>query len=225
MPRADLDAVLAALDERARSEPRLESYRVEGNGPGALADVPPGWFVSDVIARFATEGGWWPGFWRFPILDDLVSDVVTVGSGLEGQESTVRWAGVGDIWERDHFYTPMLRERAQTAPLFGFSSQALWKSMVFPTEVALLEAFVVTYDELGLDEFDEVNPFFVEWVTKAPNRSEPDGAVRVHLRLAERSTRWTTDHPCWLSGAMPRLDGEVWPPELVEAILGINRAP
>src|SRR5262249_48128989 len=152
------------LDARATSEPRLERYRVRGRGAAALADLPPGWFVSDAIAQIATAGGWWPGRGGVPMFGDMVASVLAPGrSDDDHHDADVRWIGVGSIWERDHFSTPALREPVASAPLFGFSSQALWSSMVFPTEAALLEAFVLTFDDLGLDEHDEVNPFFVEW--------------------------------------------------------------
>jgi hypothetical protein len=216
--------VFAALNERAQSETRLERYRVVGDGPGALSGLPAGWFVSDAIARIARDGGWWPGEWQFPVLDDLVTSVLTVGHGLEEQEPAVRWVGVGSVWERDHFYTPALREGARAAPLYGFSSQALWSSMVFPTEVALLEAFVVTYDELGFDDHGMVNPFFVEWVTQSPSNSEGEGAERVHRRLLKLSQQWTAQHQCWVPDAMPRMDDQIWPANIVAAMLGIDRA-
>jgi hypothetical protein len=220
---SSLEAVLAALDERAGTEPRLERYRVIGRGVDALADVPPGWFVSHAITRIATEGGWWPGRWWFPMFDDVVPSVLAKGRALHfGHEAAARWIGVGSIWERDQFYTPALRQPSPTAPLYGFSNQALWSSMVFPTEAAVLEAFLVTYDDLGLDERGEVNPFFVEWVTQAPGRHEPAGAARVHRRLTELSTAWTTAHRCWVPGAMPRMDEEAWPPELVARIFGVD---
>jgi hypothetical protein len=61
----DLAVVLAALDERARVEPRLDRYRVAGTGASALDSVPDGWFVSDAIARLApTAAGRVSG--RFP---------------------------------------------------------------------------------------------------------------------------------------------------------------
>lgn len=214
-----LEAVLEAIDERALSDPRLERYRVAGRGPSALDGLPAGWFVSDSIARIATVGGWWPGEWTFPTDDGIVMLVVSGTRPLDG-EPDVRWLGVGTVWERDGFWTPALGQRSPTAPLFGFSNQALWSSMVFPTEVAMLEAFAVTYDELGLDENGEINPFFVEWITRPPGPHEPAGAERVHERLGTLARQWTTDHRCWVPSAMPRLDHALWPPELVLAMLG-----
>jgi hypothetical protein len=219
----DLDDVFAALNERAQSEPRLERYRVVGNGSRGLDGVPADWFVSDAIARIASDGGWWPGAWHFPVDDDIVTLVLT-GNEEPRPEAGVRWLGVGSVWERDGFWTPALRERRKSAPLFGFSSQALWSSMVFPTEVALLEAFVVTYDELGFDDHGMVNPFFVEWVTQSPSESEGEGADRVHQRLMELSQQWTSEHQCWVPDAMPRMDDQIWPADIVAAILGTDRA-
>jgi hypothetical protein len=91
--------------------------------------------------------------------------------------------------------------------------------MVFPTEAALLEAFLVTYDELGIDESGMVEPDFVEWVTDPPVNAPP-GAERVHHRPVALSRRWTTSHPCWLPDVMPRLSAGEWPPDAVRAMLG-----
>jgi hypothetical protein len=49
--------VLADLDERARSQPRLERYRVPGGGQRVLDGVPSSWNVSAAIAHIATHGG------------------------------------------------------------------------------------------------------------------------------------------------------------------------
>jgi len=67
-----------------------------------------------------------------------------------------------------------------------------------PTEAALLEAFVVTYDELGLDERGTVNPFFVEWVTGPPagGGSDVEAQTRVHRRLVTLSSRRATVAGC-----------------------------
>lgn len=220
----ELERVLALLDDRARSDRRLLRYRVAGAGPRALDGVPDGWVVSDAIARIAERGGWWPGFWDFP---DLTSyDSVATALSLPDDppdDLGVLWLGVGTIWERDWFHTPALRSRAVDAPLCGYSTQALWLSMTFPTEAALLEAFLATYDELGLDDNGEINPMFVEWVTEPPV-NEPPGAERVHRRLVELSRRWTTSHPCWHLETMPLLAGtEDWPAEAVRAALCIGR--
>jgi hypothetical protein len=216
----DLERALGELDRRARAEPRLERYRVAGGGPRALDAVPDGWVVSAGIARIAEHGGWWPGRWEFPELGDTLADLLALDEPAEAADGGVRWVGVGTVWERDWFFTPALREPAPTAPLCGFSTQALWLSMVFPTEAALLEAFLVAYDELGLDERGEVDPTFVEWVT-APPVNRPPAADRAHRRLVELSRGWTTGHPCWRADLMPRLDEEVPPPPaVVRAMLG-----
>src|SRR5438093_10641056 len=120
----DREAVLQALDERARSEPRLHRYRVVGNG-AALRSVPDDWFVSDAIARIAREGGWWPGEWLFPFIDDTFVELVLTADSESRPDANTRWLGVGSVWERDWFWTPALRTRSSSAPLFGFSSQAL----------------------------------------------------------------------------------------------------
>jgi hypothetical protein len=215
----DLYKVLADLDERARSEPRLERYRVMPGGQSALDGIPPGWNVSAAVSHIATHGGWWPGEWWFPDDDDFVRNLFD--QGLAGpDEDEVRWIRLGVIWERDTFWTPALEVRTETAPIFGFSSQALWSSLVFPNEAALLEAFLITYDEMGLDEFDSVNPFFVEWVTQPPHAHEGEGALRVHDRLVERATAWGTSHRCWVPDLMPLHTDEPWPSEAIRAILG-----
>lgn len=140
-------------------------------------------------------------------------------------EDEVRWIRLGVIWERDTFWTPALVVRTETAPIFGFSSQALWSSLVFPNEAALLEAFLITYDEMGLDEFDSVNPFFVEWVTQPPHAHEDEGALRVHDRLVERATAWGTSHRCWVPDLMPLQTDEPWPSEAIRASsVGSSRA-
>lgn len=216
----DLERVIAQLDDRARSDARLERYRVAGGGPRVLDGIPDGWMISDGIARIAESGGWWPGEWQFPELTD--SDTVPTILALPADPPSdlgVLWVGVGTVWERDWFFTPALRDHAANAPLCGFSGQALWLSMVFPTEAAILEAFLVTYDELGIDESGEIDPFFVEWVTEPPVNAPP-GAERVHRRLVELSRRWSTNHPCWLPDLMPRLGEEDWPPDAVRAMLG-----
>ena len=223
-----LQAAMSSLEERAASEPRLDRYRVSGDG-SALDRLPDGWMVSEAIALIATQGGWWPGEWMFSNLDNTVPLALT-GRDETPADSSVRWIGVGSVWERDVFYTPAVEgPQAATAPLFGFSTQALWTSMVFPDEAALLEAFLVTYDELGLDEHDEVNPFFVEWVTRAPAAHEPPAAHRVHRQLVELSEDWTTDHPCWVDYEMPHMSWEPglcdWPEDVVAAILGRPAAP
>jgi len=217
---AELERVTAQLDDRARSDPRLERYRVAGGGPRALDGIPDGWVVADGIAHIAESGGWWPGEWQFPELSlcDTVPTVLTPSAEPAG-EPGVLWVGVGTVWERDWFFSPALRERSADAPLCGFSGQALWLSMVFPTEAAILEAFLVTYDELGIDESGMVDPFFVEWVTARP-ASAPPAAERVHRRLADLSRRWSTKHPCWLPDVMPRLSDDDWPPGAVRAMLG-----
>lgn len=181
------------------------------------------------MAQLATRGGWWPGEWYFPgyggksNVDELDPESLTIGTDLEVRAPQVRWVFVGSVWERDVFYTPMLRKPSRTAPLLGLSNQALWTSMVFPSEACLLQAFLVTYDVLGLDEDGDINPFFVEWITGPLGPHEPDGALEVHRRLVELAAGWSTDHPCWVSGAMPRLDEEPWPAELVAAMLGVTQ--
>ena len=96
--------------------------------------------------------------------------------------------------------------------------------MVFPTEHALLEAFVVTYDVMGLDVGGEVNPFFVEWVTGPPPPNDGEPAVRVHERLRDLSARWRVDHPCWVPDVMPALRPEAsdWPMHATQALLGTS---
>jgi hypothetical protein len=156
---SELERVNAQLDDRARSDPRLERYRVAGGGPRVLDCIPDGWVVSDGITHIAESGGWWPGDWQFPELSfcDTVPTVLAPAAEPPADPGVV-WVGVGTVWERDWFFTPALRERSADAPLCGFSSQALWLSMVFPTEAAILEAFLVTYDELGIDESGMVDP-------------------------------------------------------------------
>lgn len=219
---SELEQVNARLDDRARSDPRLERYRVAGGGPRVLDGIPEGWLVSDGIAHIATSGGWWPGEWRFPELSlrDTVPTVLAASAEPTGDPGVV-WVGVGTVWERDWFFTPALRERSADAPLCGFSGQALWLSMVFPTEAAILEAFLVIYDELGIDESGMVDPFFVEWVT-APPQGAARAAERAHRRLVELSRQWSTSHRCWLPEVMPRLSEDDWPPDAVRAMLGID---
>jgi hypothetical protein len=225
----DLEAVLAALDERAKRDPRLEQYRVVGR-PDALLGLPDGWSVSRSVERLAVHGGWWPGRWDFPMVEEIVELVLTGGTvprpAWMSREPTVRWVGLGTVWERDSFWTPLLREEVPDAPVFGFSSQALWASMVFPSEAALLEAFLLTYDELGIEAEGGVNPFFVEWVTNPPSPVDaPPEAIAVHERLVARSAEWTAEHPCWVPGRMPRLDDGLWPDELIAALLGLVAPP
>jgi hypothetical protein len=175
--------------------------------------------VSDGISRIAESGGWWPGEWHFPELhlSDTVPTVLDPSAERPGDPG-VLWVGVGTVWERDWFFAPALRERSATAPLCGFSGQALWLSMVFPTEAAILEAFLVTYDELGLDESGMIDPFFVEWITAPPHNASPE-AERAHRRLVQLSRRWSTTHPCWLPDVMPRLSEDDWPTDAIRAML------
>jgi hypothetical protein len=95
-----------------------------------------------------------------------------------------------------------------------------------PSEAALLGAFVVTYDELGLDDQGEINPFFVEWVTRPPGDHEPLAAHRAHRRLVELAQDWKTEHPCWVNGVMPHVSWEPgagdWSDDLVATILGLR---
>jgi hypothetical protein len=104
----------------------------------------------------------------------------------------------------------------------GFRARHCGPPWCFPPEAALLEAFLITYDELGLDEHDTLNPFFVEWVTGPSGPHEPEAAQRVHHRLGARSQQWTTHHRCWDPSAMPLMSEEPWPPELVAGLLGLN---
>jgi hypothetical protein len=216
----ELERVMALLDDRARSDDRLERYRVAGAGPRALDAMPDGWVVSDCMARVAERGGWWPGEWLFPDLSEshTVPDLLALPEDPP-DDLGVLWVGVGTTWERDWFFTPAVRDHAADAPLCGFSTQALWLSMVFPTEAAILEAFLVTYDELGFDDDGTVNPMFVEWITEPPV-NEPPETERVHRRLVELSRDWTTSHPCWTPETMPLLSAEGWPPDAVQAMLG-----
>lgn len=218
----NLGEVIDALESRARSDSRLDRYRVPGGGPEALVGIPAGWHVSDAIEHIAVHGGWWPGEWTFPT-DDNIVNLVLAGELDAPAAATIRWLGVGCVWQRDGFWTPATRERFTAAPLFGFSNQALWASMVFPTEAALLEAFLITYDELGLDESGEINPFFVEWVTDSPRADEPVRAHHVHERLRARSTHWTVIHPCWQASRMPMMGPmgpDLWPVSVRAALVG-----
>ena len=224
-----LEAALTELEVRASDEPRLGKYRVVAEGINGTEGVPDGWFVSRAIERLACEGGWWPGDFSYPIdATNEVVDIVTAGNGLRpGLEPSVRWAHVGSVWERDHFYTPMLTEPVDTAPLLGFSNQALWTSMVFPCESALLESFTHAYDVLGIGEYDKVDPFFVEWVVRpspAVPEHDPEWAKRrkVHELLAAASKTWRTQHRCWIDSVMPRIDDDIWSNDNVGALLGIE---
>lgn len=220
------------LDRRARADARLDRFRVRRGGTGASRWVPPGWHLSDAMARIATDGGWWPGRWLFgPCRDDIVLD--GLNDGWFDTEPTVLWAEVGTVWEKDSFFTPLLRHPRPTAPLLGFSSQALWWSMVFPTEETLLDGMLISHDELGFDEDHGgvepagIDPKFVEWVTDPPiegphlSPEQLAGQRRAHERLQEVRTGWATDHPCWVPGVMPLMTDGWWPPEATAAVLGI----
>ena len=225
------------LDRRARDDPRLERYRIRRGEAGALRWVPDGWHLSDAMARIAAEGGWWPGRWFLdhPELRDSAQDLVlsSMNDGWYDTEPEVLWAEVGTVWEKDAFLTPLLRHPVPTAPLLGFSSQALWWAMVFPTEEALLEGFLISHQELGFDEDHGgaepggVDPFFVQWVAQPPREppylspEEVAGRRRVHARLQEARATWSTDHPCWLPGMMPLMTDERWPREAKAAVLGL----
>jgi len=232
----ELDTMNQRFGERAQSEPGLDTYRVGGD-PNVLDLVPEGWFVSDAVAQLVTRGGWWPGEWG-PLkkADDVfapmtMAEVLTSDDGLvEGVEPQVRWLYLGRVWERDSFFTPITQEQVPTAPLLGISTQALWHSMVFPTEASLLEAFIITYDELGLDPRGGVHgrggvdPFFVEWITEPPlSATDEDaaGRLRVHERLVELSSSWTTSHRCWSDLHFPIMNDNYWPPHLTSPLLGV----
>lgn len=191
-------------------------------GDRLLDGIPDGWLPSESVKALAA-GGWWPGHWTFPeIVDSQILDILTAGDGVGGATQRVRWVEVGNIWEKDWFYTPVLAESQPSAPLLGFSVQALWTAMVFPTEAALLEAFLITYDEMGLDDRGEINPFFVEWVAGPPLIEENDGRMRVHERIVARSKEWATAHPCWDPSVMPKLDDSLWPAPVVARLLGVE---
>lgn len=221
-----LEAAIAALDERAMAEPGLERYRLAPQ-PDALAQVPDGWFLSRSMERLLRDGGWWPGYVRFGDDHGAIADILIDGMPRELEDRvTIRWLFVGSVWEKDGFWTPVAREPFDSAPLLGFSWQALWISMVFPHEAALLEAFTVTYDELGLLGEDEgfpegsVDPMFVEWLT--PPYGQPDEREQgVRDRLAVLSWEWSTDHPCWNSDFMPVMSDEPWPNAINEQVLGL----
>lgn len=223
--------VQAELDARALLDPRLERYRVPPGGPRALDKVPEGWHLSEAVARLLVDGGWWPG--ALPELDDeddgwrVTHRLARAGTHelLEPSDATVRWFPVGSVWPADWFYTPLLREPRPTAPLLGLSSDEWWMSLVFPTEQALLECFVITYDEMGLDVGDEINPCFVEWLTEEPtNESLLQGelvpAFLTSIRLREQAATWSTDHPCWDPEVMPVFSDDQWPQRAVEAAMG-----
>ncbi len=90
----------------------------------------------------------------------------------------------------------------------------------FPTEAALLEAFLATFDVLGCDnEGSGVNPFFVAWILDPP----ADGGaeeLRAHGRLVELSGHWRSSHPCWDDTLMPFLTDEEPPVEVVARLVG-----
>jgi hypothetical protein len=118
-----MEDISAALNDRLETEPRLNQYRVP---PGdSLKHKPDGWFLSDDLTRLATEGGWWPGHW---MLGGEVFDLAELfGYDLvDGIEPEFKWLLVGSVWEHDFFYTPISRSHFDSAPLLGFSAQALW---------------------------------------------------------------------------------------------------
>jgi hypothetical protein len=222
----DLVATFDALDERARSEPLLQQYRVPAGGIAALEGIPPGWYLSEAMEHLAVHGGWWPGYWSLQPenLTSAPQNSLGVGLSPEGRrDRQVVWTLAGRVWEKDWFYTPLSQQQTVTAPLFGSSSQALWVSMVFPHEVSMLQAFLVAYDELGIDDsVGGVNPFFVEWITDPPPSSD-EPTLRVHQRLVALSAEWTTDHQCWLPDVMPLMGWpeSQWSNDVNAAILGV----
>ena len=218
-----MEDVLRELDARARDDPRLERFRVVGRGD-AMRSIPPGWHVSSAVERIAVAGGWWPGEWEFPsIAADVVGGWLTF-QNVDDWVGQVRWVGMGTSWERAHFFTPMTQSVQRSAPVLGLSSQALWASLVFPSEAALLMAFLITYDEMGLDDMGGVDPFFVEWVTDAPAPGASAGAQRAGARIQEQVGSWSSSHPCWNPSVMPLLSDDPWPTSAVASALGVDRS-
>lgn len=218
----DLDQAFEALEDRARAEPALNRYRVAAMGAEALAVIPSGWRASDVVVRIAADGGWWPGTWLLPT-GSTVEPFFDSGE-VPAAERGVQWLALGSVWERDWFFTPLLRHPTPDAPLLGFSAQALWQSLEFPTEAALIESFIVTYDELGLDDRGMVDEMFVDWVTNPPGPDAPPNADRVHRRLHELATDWATTHPVWSPRQMPmRVEG-CWPDSLSTYLAGADES-
>lgn len=123
----------------------------------------------------------------------------------DGPPPDVRWFEFGAVWERDGCFTPVLESTVPSAPVMMFSGQALWRSMVFPTEASLLEAFAITFETMGFEtDPPGVNPFFVEWLIAPPKLDgDTNGPDLVHSKLAARSKDWQTDHRCWSPELMP----------------------
>lgn len=231
----DLQLLFDELDERAKSDPRLDRYRVKGRGDQALEAIPAGWFLSDSVAHIVINGGWWPGRWD-PVLNqdiDTIEVFLNRGSGLNIEarhRRRFRWHSIGSVWDPDWFCTPLSKQPSSSAPLCGFSAQAHWISMVFPDEASLFKAFIATYDELGFqDDDDDVNPFFVEWVTDPPRSDVPGHPpdpkrLAVHQRLVELAATWSTDHPSWTPGFMPAMKQghQRWPAKVAASVLGVE---
>ena len=164
----------------------------------------PGDFV-----RLFRRGGFWPGWLSDPSFGDEFEDVV----GLWPQSRpTIRWLNVGTVWERDHFYVPLTTVAFDTAPLGQFSTQMLTVAVVFPSLAALLRAFILAVETLGLDTDGwryPVDPMFVDLVCEPPradreqDQNELARQIQLHDHLCALARGWSSQDPCWSQDLMP----------------------
>jgi len=216
-PNADsgssrLDAAFAAFEARSQTDPTFLGYRVE---PHAGANPwPDGWHPSNAVRRLVEQGGWWPGTWN-------LAEGLNTSGGFEvmldfewfGEpEGDVRWMGLGYIWEHDAYFTPLMREPHDTAPIAVCEGQNLRVGVVCPDEASLLEAFLTAAD-VGQDQSE----LLAEWLIDGPTSG--DGADQdAHRKVRAHLDAIGSPHPMWVDG-MPLYVDPHFDEDLVDLLL------
>ena len=67
---------------------RHEDGVAAGQDAGGLVEPLP-------EGRIAREGGWWPGEWLFPFIDDTFVELVLTADSESRPDANTRWLGVG----------------------------------------------------------------------------------------------------------------------------------
>ncbi len=217
--------VLAEWQQRVDADPLLQQYprtpAPEGEG------LPDGFHLSEDLTYLRRHGGFWPGGLR-PLERAVVREVIDPLGRAGAGSASILWTEFGCLVPSSVVTSsPATRERVESAPVFVHLAQEDRVAYEFPTEASLLEAALITYDELGCSYQSGrqliLDPYFVEWLggINAPD-SHPEGWSRVRPRLLEAAQDWPTGHhPCWPAG-LTRWMGLVdrAPAETVRATLG-----